>query len=129
MSGDRLDGVYQARVTLRANAEAGVWKVQSFQLSDEAGNWNVLTPTNSAMLAGMSFTAVANGGSDTTAPVLHSISLDRTSLNVGSGETTLLVTGHFSDNLSGILDPSHGGLASPDSLRKPRRSDNCLGHL
>ena len=41
---------------------------------------------------------------DATAPVLHSISLDRTALNVGSGETTLLVTAHFSDDVSGIFD-------------------------
>ena len=55
------------------------------------------------MLAGTSF-SVANGGSDATAPVLHSLSLDKTSLNIRSGQTTLLVTAHFSDNLSGIFD-------------------------
>ena len=38
--------------------------------------------------------------SDATAPILHSISLDGTSLNMDTGETTLLVTAHLSDNLT-----------------------------
>src|SRR5262249_50184445 len=42
--------------------------------------------------------------SDTTAPVLNSISLSSTSLNIGAGQTTLLVTARFTDDLSGIFD-------------------------
>ena len=42
--------------------------------------------------------------SDTRSPALNSISLSTTSLNVGAGQTTLLVTANFTDDLSGIFD-------------------------
>ena len=64
VSGDRLDGVFQARLTLPSTAEAGIWKVEGLLLKDEAGNTNFLTPDNSAMLAGTAF-SVANGGPQT----------------------------------------------------------------
>src|SRR3954466_14465362 len=38
VSGDRLDGVYRATVTLAPTAEAGQWHVGSLLLNDEAGN-------------------------------------------------------------------------------------------
>jgi hypothetical protein len=55
VSGDRLDGVYQAQVTLNSAAEAGVWHVQYLLLNDEAGNITWLSPANSADLAALSF--------------------------------------------------------------------------
>ena len=118
VSGGRLDGVYQASVTLGSNAEAGVWQVQSLLLNDEAGNSVYLSPTNSAALAAASSFTVTNGLSDTTPPVLDLISFSTTSLNVGAGQTTLLVTAHFTDDLSGIFDGTfaNGMSSSPPQI-------------
>ena len=42
--------------------------------------------------------------SDTTAPTLESISLSASSINVDNGETTITITGRFTDDLSGIFN-------------------------
>ncbi len=117
LSGDRLDGYYQARITLDSAAEAGVWKVQNVFLSDEAGNNQSFTPTNSPALSGLSFT-VANSRSDTTPPSLASISLSSNSLDLGAGQTSLFVTAHLTDNLSGLFDGTYanGGGGSPPQI-------------
>src|ERR1700704_1462017 len=60
VSGDRLDGTYQANITLGTNAEAGLWQVQSLLLNDEAGNIVSLSPANSAALAAASSFTVTN---------------------------------------------------------------------
>ena len=70
ISGDRLDGVYQASVTLGPNAEAGLWQVQSLLLNDEARNSVYLSPANTTALEATSFT-VTNSVSDTS-PVTFS---------------------------------------------------------
>jgi hypothetical protein len=64
VSGNRLDGQYQASVTLGTHAEAGLWQVQHLLLNDEAGNVVWLSPAHTPALAASSFT-VTNGGSDT----------------------------------------------------------------
>jgi hypothetical protein len=117
LSGNRLDGYYQARITLDSAAEAGVWKVQNVFLSDEAGNNQSFTPTNSPALSGLSFT-VANSRSDTTPPSLASISLSSNSLDLGAGQTSLFVTAHLTDNLSGLFDGTYanGGGGSPPQI-------------
>ena len=72
VSGDRLDGVYQASVTFRAQA-AGVWQAQSLLLNDEAGNSVHMVPTNSAALAAASSFSVINGNLPTNgAPTITS---------------------------------------------------------
>src|SRR4051794_6851894 len=103
LSGGRLNGEYQATITLGANAEAGVWQVQYLLLNDEAGNSITLNPGNSLALAATSF-SVINAHSDTTAPSLTSISLSAPSIDPQSGETTLVVTAQFADDVSGIFD-------------------------
>ena len=45
---------------------------------------------------------------DTTAPTLESISLSASSINVDNGETTITVTAHFTDDLSGVYDGTYG---------------------
>src|SRR5438067_1872375 len=41
---------------------------------------------------------------DTTPPSLVSISISSSSLDIGAGDTSLLITAHFTDDLSGIFD-------------------------
>lgn len=42
--------------------------------------------------------------SDVTAPQILSVEIDRTSINLDNGETTVIVTARLSDDLSGIFD-------------------------
>jgi hypothetical protein len=49
ISGSRLDGYYQARITLGTGAEAGVWKATSLLLNDEAGNVTPYSAISSAL--------------------------------------------------------------------------------
>ena len=43
-------------------------------------------------------------GGDIITPTLHSISLSTSQLNIGSGQTSLVVTAHLSDDISGLSD-------------------------
>ena len=45
---------------------------------------------------------------DITPPTLESISLSASSINVDNGETTITVTAHFTDDLSGVYDGTYG---------------------
>src|SRR5829696_2453726 len=118
VSGNRLDGVFQASVTLGSNSEAGLWQTQYLLLNDEAGNGVSLTPANSLKVASTSFT-VANTAGDVTAPELKTIGLSSMSLNVAAGQTTLTVTAHLGDDLSGIFDGTFAGGSggSPPQIR------------
>jgi uncharacterized delta-60 repeat protein len=106
VSGDRLDGIYQATVTLNSSAEAGVWQAAYLLLNDEAGNQAFLDPSNSAALAAATFTVV-NSNSDVIVPELVSIGLNDISINLDEGEVSLVVTVHLTDDLSGIFDGEH----------------------
>src|SRR5262249_9797235 len=48
-------------------------------------------------------------GGDNTAPVLQSISLSTSQLDFGSGQKSLVVTAHLSDDISGLYDGNFGG--------------------
>src|SRR5262245_21391964 len=75
-------------------------------LGDEANNQAVLSWFDfSSALATTTFT-VSNDGSDTNPPSLNTISLNTTSLDIQAGQTTLLVTAHITDDLSGFSDCS-----------------------
>jgi Ca2+-binding RTX toxin-like protein len=103
VSGDRLDGVFRATVTLGPFSEAGTWKVRSVLLNDQANNVVSLTPASSPALADLSF-EVLNDDTDITLPVLQSISLSDTLVDIGANETTVLVTARLTDDVSGIFD-------------------------
>ena len=49
-------------------------------------------------------------GGDIITPTLHSISLSTSQLNIGSGQTSLVVTAHLSDDISGLSDGIGGSL-------------------
>src|SRR5262245_54449777 len=75
-------------------------------LGDEANNQAVLSWFDfSSALATTTFT-VSNDGSDTNPPSLNTISLNTASLDIQAGQTTLLVTAHITDDLSGFSDGS-----------------------
>ena len=62
-----------------------------------------LNPSDTPALSSATF-QVLNGASDGTAPALQSISLSTSQLNIGSGQTSLVVTVHLSDDISGVVD-------------------------
>ncbi len=103
VSGNQLDGTFQVTIQLPANAEAGNWTVEWLQVTDGAGNMKFLNPSDTPALSSATF-QVLNGASDGTAPALQSISLSTSQLNIGSGQTSLVVTVHLSDDISGVVD-------------------------
>lgn len=101
ISGTVLDGNYQTVVSLGPFSEAGTWIVEYAHLTDDAGNQTFLDPTNSPKLAATSF-QVINPNSDVSPPILKSISLSDTSIDIGAGETSFDVTLQLADNLIGL---------------------------
>src|SRR6185295_6385615 len=67
LSGDALDGVYQATIILPAYSEQGTWTVVSVQPSDKAGNHTYIQgPVLAA--AGYPTTITQSGPGDGTPP-------------------------------------------------------------
>src|SRR5262245_11869397 len=94
VSGDRLDGVYQASITLGANAGAGTWVAQWLFLGDEANNQAVLSWFDfSSALATTTFT-VSNDGGDGRAASLETVSLSTASLEIQARQKMLPETRH-----------------------------------
>ena len=118
VSGNQLDGTFQATILLPANAEAGTWTIQSLSMADEAGNYKYLTPTDTPALSSATF-QVLNSASDNTAPALQSISLSTSQLDFGSGQKSLVVTAHLSDDMSGLSDGIGGGSTVNIGFRSP----------
>ena len=58
ISGNTLDGIFQATLTFDANAEAGTWRVAYLFLDDGAFNSTYLYPDTSPLLAATSFSVV-----------------------------------------------------------------------
>ena len=108
--------MYQARVTLPAGAVAGEWKVLALLLTDEAGNVNELDPTNSAMLAGTTFT-VANEGYDAPAGTGTPT----------SGDDFLLGTADADTLVGGDGDDFIVGWGGSDTLYGDDGDDNIAG--
>ena len=58
ISGDTLDGIFQATLRFDANAEAGTWQVAYLFLDDGAFNSTFLYPEDSPLLAATSFSVI-----------------------------------------------------------------------
>ncbi len=58
ISGNRLDGTYQATLTFDAQAEAGTWQVTSLTVSDQAQNEITFFSDDSPLLAAASFSLI-----------------------------------------------------------------------
>ena len=119
VSGNTLDGVFQATVTLTSFAEAGTWHVRSMILSDEAGNNRQLDP-NGSLLGSKTF-SVVNANSDTVAPQLQSMSFVDSTIDIDAGQTTVTATAHLTDNVSGLFNfgPDGNGTVPQISFVSP----------
>jgi hypothetical protein len=103
VSGTPQDGVYQSTITLAKNAAPGQWQVVLFPLRDNAGN----SQPNFPDLSGYPSTfTVTSGAADTTPPVLQSLSVSPTSVDVSASAQTVTVTLRVTDDSSGAQLPS-----------------------
>lgn len=87
-------------------SEVGNWTVAEIWLADNNGNWQSLDTAALSSLGYPTILAVTSdppsGLSDTTPPVLTSFSFSPTSVDVTSGDATVTVNLHVTDDLSGV---------------------------
>lgn len=100
VSGTTTDGVWQATATVPAGVPPGTWTVTYTGAGDAFGNV-VLTTASTAF-------GVTDGDPDTAAPVVQSVELDSTTVDVTSTEAQVTVTVHATDD-TGIAWVSAGG--------------------
>jgi hypothetical protein len=118
ISGTELSGVAFASAQLKATAAAGIWRLSSVWLSDNAGNslyktsryssdWNSFLGFSGITQTSFQVTYGPNPapgtGPDSLAPTIQGFSLDSTSLDPSQpGGAFLSVALRLSDNLSGF---------------------------
>jgi hypothetical protein len=100
ISGNDLDGTYQNTMTVPAFSESGTWTVEWVLLNDAVGNSRYLTAADLAN-AGFPNSFTNSGVSDTTAPVLRSLSLSPSVINTAAGSQNIVVTARVTDDLAG----------------------------
>ena len=83
---------------------SGVWNLESFTLTDEAGNSNKLREEELVKLGIETRHEVFDGLRDYTAPGLISYELSTYSLDIGKGERNINVKATIRDDLSGVFD-------------------------
>ena len=102
ISGDGLDGMYQAVISLEPFLESGTWMVGGVSLWDITGNNSFL---NTQILAGRSFPTtleITSDQSDTTPPVLTGIEFIPPSVDVSSSDQVIEVRLSATDDSSGL---------------------------
>ena len=119
VSGTVTDGIYTATATIPRNAEAGIWTVQA-DVYDDLSNSSSLYPVDLVALGFPSTVVVSSAVSDTTPPVLSSLSLNPNSVDVGASAQTITFTARIQDDLSGF---SYGYLV----LRSPSKRQSVSG--
>lgn len=87
-----------ARIKVPRDAAEGVWNVKYLTLSDHANNSVNLNQNTGALPPGASF-RVTSGGSDSAAPVLKSVYLERRAMNAGERNTVFV---QADDDRSGV---------------------------
>ena len=119
-SGAVMDGVFQVALTIPRYAEAGLWRITSVRLRDNAGN--SLSLDNAALVAAgdMNVVLVHDGNPDTAPPALQSVSLSPSAVDASSAAQTITVDLIVTDDLSGIAP----GLTSLDDLSMTSPSGN-----
>ena len=89
---------YLGRVTMAKNSEAGLWRVNFLHLSDNASNSVILSYAQGSVPP-TAVLRVISSQSDSTAPVLRNVWLDRRAIHSGD-KTTLFVQAE--DDNSGV---------------------------
>jgi hypothetical protein len=100
ISGDALDGVYQASTVVPQYTSPGTSDLQA-TMQDNVGNWRTL---HAADLAAMGFPSqlTETGPGDDSSPVVSNLSLSEISVDTSAGPVAIWLTVHVSDDMSGL---------------------------
>lgn len=91
---------YVARIKIPRDAAEGTWAVKYLTLSDNANNSVNISQASGSLPQGASFRVVpGSGGSDSAAPVLKSVYLERRTMNAGERNTVFV---QAEDDKSGV---------------------------
>jgi hypothetical protein len=102
ISGDSNDGVYSGRIQVPRHSAQGRW-VFDFQLRDRAGNYN-REGEDELAARGLPTGFEQTGRGDNVPPTIHSLVLDRSSVDSSASDQTIGVTVRASDDFTGIPD-------------------------
>ena len=132
VSGNSLDGVYQASAVIPQFSEAGTWRVIQVFLKDLVGNTVALGELD-LISRGFPTELVVNGGPDLAPPDLVEFSFDPSTIEVSAGSQNLTLKLRITDTLSGfdfgnflIISPSGQQVISGGYNAQNRVSGNSL---
>jgi hypothetical protein len=122
IQGNPLSGIYQVSATIPFAAEPGVWTMGVF-LTDRVGNSNFVFPAGQPS----TFTVISSG--DVTPPVIKSVVVTPSSVNVSAASQILTFTVNATDDASGVdftSGRSYFALSSPSGGQVVVMSPNTL---
>lgn len=101
VSGDELDGVRSARITIPRFSEPGAWAISQLVIKDKVGNWTKLNQAD-LVAAGLpgGFTVV-NPTPDYTGPQVASLAFSPTTVDVSAAAQRIDFSLRVTDDLSG----------------------------
>ncbi|WP_269520014.1 FG-GAP repeat domain-containing protein [Alteromonas sp. BMJM2] len=102
VSGDNLDGIWEAALTVPQGTTSGDWSVTLFPLKDNADNSGSFGPPSEF---NSSFTVLSDA-EDLTAPELLEFNISPTTVDVSQTSQVVTVTMRITDDESGVVTPS-----------------------
>ena len=102
VSGDNLDGIWEATLTVPHGTTSGDWSVSLFPLRDNAENSGSFGPPSKF---DSSFTVISDA-EDLTPPELVDFSISPTTVDVSQTSQVVTVTMHITDDESGVVSPN-----------------------
>jgi len=101
ISGDALEGTYEATVSFPQFSEAGDWKLVSAYVTDVTTNNHYYNEAD-LILLGFNTTIAVTSTPDTTGPVLSALNLSPVSVDASGGPASFTMNATVSDDLSGF---------------------------
>jgi hypothetical protein len=111
VTGDKFDGVYTNFVALPPYAESGTWVLNGLAIVDAAGNQRTISTAEIINLGLPYQFTVENpvgGPGDSTPPQLAGLALSPARIPSTESGSSIAITAHLSDDLSGFYVPSSG---------------------
>ena len=102
VSGNALNGIYQAMMTVPQFSEAGTWNLVQFYLQDVVNNYSQASLPSDFTARGLPTQLQVASVPDTTPPQLVSFSFAPTSVDVSGGAQDVTITVQVTDDLSGF---------------------------
>ncbi len=117
ISGDALNGTYEATVVMARGSATGEWKVSGGTFWDRVGNAVSFTADELEAKFGAGAATITNSGitADTTAPQITAFSLSPKIIDTSSADQTVTLTVTVTDDMAGFFtgNTCHGMLSSP----------------